>query len=58
MSSAVGGPRVVNVAAGVESSEGPTPLRDARHEALEVLIGKWINEVKRSGRQKRRRSPS
>jgi len=37
-------PRVVNVAAGVESTESPVPLRDDRHEALAVLIGKWINE--------------
>jgi hypothetical protein len=37
-------PRVVKVAAGVESTAGPVPVRDARHEALGVLIGKWINE--------------
>jgi hypothetical protein len=37
-------PRVVNVAAGVESTAGQVPVRDARHEALDVLIGKWINE--------------
>jgi hypothetical protein len=37
-------PRVVNVAAGVESTARPVPVRDARHEALDVLIGKWINE--------------
>jgi hypothetical protein len=37
-------PRVVKVAAGVESTAGPVPVRDARHEALDVLIGKWINE--------------
>jgi hypothetical protein len=36
--------RVVNVAAGVESTGGPVSVRDARHEALDVLIGKWINE--------------
>jgi hypothetical protein len=36
--------RVTNVAAGVETRARPEPLRDARHEALEVLIGKWINE--------------
>jgi uncharacterized protein DUF1579 len=46
MSSAESGqhPRVVNVAAGVETTARPVPLRDARHEALEVFIGKWINE--------------
>jgi len=37
-------PRVVKVAAGVESAAGLVPVRDARHEALDVLIGKWINE--------------
>ncbi len=37
-------PRVVNVAAGVESAARPVPVRDARHKALDVLIGKWINE--------------
>jgi hypothetical protein len=37
-------PQVVKVAAGVESTAGPVPVRDARHEALDVLIGKWINE--------------
>jgi uncharacterized protein DUF1579 len=37
-------PRVVNVAAGVEVGEGSTLERDARHEALGVFIGKWINE--------------
>jgi hypothetical protein len=37
-------PRVVNVAAGVESTAHPAPVRDARHEALDVLIGKWMNE--------------
>jgi hypothetical protein len=37
-------PRVVQVAAGVQSTAQPVPVRDARHDALEVLIGKWINE--------------
>lgn len=37
-------PRVVKVAAGVESTACLVPVRDARHEALDVLIGKWINE--------------
>jgi pimeloyl-ACP methyl ester carboxylesterase len=36
--------RVVSVAAGVESTDRPVPVRDSRHEALDVLIGKWINE--------------
>jgi len=42
--STVRSPRVVNVAAGVERGEGPTPLPDARHDTLQVLIGKWINQ--------------
>jgi hypothetical protein len=37
-------PRVVQVAAGVQNTDRPVPVRDARHEALNVLIGKWINE--------------
>jgi Protein of unknown function (DUF1579) len=37
-------PRVVMVAAGLESTGQQAPVRDARHEALDVLIGKWINE--------------
>lgn len=37
-------PRVLQVAAGVESTARLVPVRDARHEALDVLIGKWINE--------------
>lgn len=37
-------PRVLSVAAGVESTSRPVPVRDPRHEALQVLIGKWINE--------------
>ena len=36
--------RVVNVAAGVENTDRSAPVRDGRHQALEVLIGKWINE--------------
>ncbi|MEU9025918.1 DUF1579 family protein [Actinomadura sp. NPDC048394] len=36
--------RVVTVAAGVETTDRTAPVRDDRHEALEVLIGKWINE--------------
>jgi Protein of unknown function (DUF1579) len=36
--------RVVRVAAGVESTSQAVPARDARHEALAVLVGKWINE--------------
>jgi|SRR5580700_2400702 hypothetical protein len=36
--------RVVNVAAGVENTDRTAPGRDGRHQALGVLIGKWINE--------------
>jgi hypothetical protein len=36
--------RVVNVAAGLERTSRTAPVRDARHRALEVLIGRWINE--------------
>jgi hypothetical protein len=36
--------RVVNVAAGMASTNQTAPVRDARHRALEVLIGNWINE--------------
>jgi hypothetical protein len=36
--------RVVEVAAGLERAERRTPVRDARHRALDVLIGSWINE--------------
>jgi len=43
-SSPPGGPRVVKVAAGLERSDLQVPVRDTRHEALDVLIGKWINE--------------
>ena len=35
--------RVVEVAAGLESTGRRTPVRDARHLALDVLIGRWIN---------------
>ena len=47
---ATGSARVVNVAAGVENADRTvlldkkTPVRDGRHQALAVLIGKWINE--------------
>ncbi len=37
------GARVVKVAAGVESPDRHVPVRDLRHEALSILIGKWIN---------------
>lgn len=37
-------PRVVSVAAGVEHTGMPAPPRDARHAALDVFIGRWINE--------------
>jgi hypothetical protein len=43
-SSSSASPRVVQVTAGVQSTARPVPVRDARHEALDVLIGKWINE--------------
>jgi hypothetical protein len=36
--------RVVNVAAGVETTDRSVPVRDHRHQALAVLIGNWINE--------------
>ena len=36
--------RVVKVAAGVEDTDRAAPVRDGRHQALAVLIGKWINE--------------
>jgi hypothetical protein len=43
-SSTSAGARVVKVAAGRESTDRQVPVRDMRHEALGVLIGKWINE--------------
>jgi hypothetical protein len=39
-----GSARVVTLAAGVEQTDRATPVRDGRHHALAVLIGKWINE--------------
>jgi hypothetical protein len=36
--------RVVRVASGVENTEQPAATRDRRHRALEVFVGKWINE--------------
>lgn len=36
--------RVVNVAAGMQPTDQAVPVRDHRHQALEVLIGNWINE--------------
>lgn len=36
--------RVVMVAAGVDKTGTEAPVRDARHHALEILIGKWINQ--------------
>ena len=36
--------RVVTVAAGLQQTDRPTPVRDGRHQALGVLIGNWINE--------------
>ena len=43
------GPRVINVAAGVENTDRRAPVRDGRHQALAVLIGKWINEGHATG---------
>jgi hypothetical protein len=43
-STPTGSARVVNVAAGVERTDRTAPVRDGRHQALAVLIGKWINE--------------
>jgi hypothetical protein len=43
-SSSSSSPRVVQVTAGVASTGRPVPVRDARHGALDVLIGRWINE--------------
>ena len=40
---ATGSARVVNVAAGVENSGQTAPVRDGRHQALGILVGKWIN---------------
>jgi Protein of unknown function (DUF1579) len=42
--STAAGSRVVRVAAGLERTDRQVPGRDERHEALSVLIGKWINE--------------
>ena len=44
-----GSARVVNVAAGVENTDRAAPVRDSRHQALAVLIGKWINEGRTAG---------
>ena len=41
--------RVVAVAAGVEQTDRAVPVRDGRHQALEALIGKWINEGRTIG---------
>ena len=39
-----GSARVVNVAAGIDNTGRAALVRDGRHQALAVLIGKWINE--------------
>ena len=39
--------RVINVAAGVENTDRTALVRDGRHQALAVLIGRWINESRR-----------
>jgi hypothetical protein len=44
-----GSARVVDVAAGVENTGRTAPVRDDRHQALAVLIGKWINEGHTTG---------
>ena len=44
-----GSGRVVNVAAGVEHTDRAAPVRDGCHQALAVLIGKWINEGHTAG---------
>ena len=36
--------RVVNVAVGIERTDRDAPVRDPRHQALQVLIGRWISE--------------
>jgi hypothetical protein len=36
--------RVVDVAVGMELTDRDAPVRNARHQALELLIGRWINE--------------
>ncbi|GAA3432739.1 hypothetical protein [Kutzneria kofuensis] len=41
--------RVVKVAAGVEETDRPVPVRDDRHQALAVLIGNWINQGETAG---------
>lgn len=38
--------RVVKVGAGFERTDTQPPVRDARHQALEILISKWINQGK------------
>lgn len=43
-SSTPGEARVVQVAAGRERTDRQAAVRDERHEALDVLIGRWINE--------------
>jgi len=44
-----GSARVINVAAGVETTGRIAPVRGSRHQALAVLIGKWINEGRTIG---------
>jgi hypothetical protein len=36
--------RVISVAAGMETTGRTAAVADSRHQALSVLIGKWINE--------------
>jgi hypothetical protein len=42
-------PRSSSVAAGVDNTDRTAPVRDGRHQALAVLIGKWINEGRTAG---------
>jgi hypothetical protein len=46
---ATGTARVVSVAAGVEHTDRTPGVRDERHAALSVLIGRWINEGRTTG---------
>jgi hypothetical protein len=46
---ATGTARVVSVAAGVERTDRAAGVRDGRHAALAVLIGRWINEGRTTG---------
>jgi hypothetical protein len=47
MSHATESARVVNVAAGVETTDRTAPVRDGRHQALAVLVGGGMTQVAR-----------